>query len=113
VVTYATRPHGDLSPLLATGGAVNHGGFSDAGVDAALEQVRRLGPGPERTAAWLSLGRLVEERQPLIFLYVVEEAALVRRTLDGVGAAGDWLDLTRARFAAAPVGGAAEKAAAR
>jgi peptide/nickel transport system substrate-binding protein len=113
VVTYATRPHGDLSPLLATGAAVNHGGFSDAGVDAALEQVRRMGPGPERASAWRALGRLVEDRQPLIILYAVEEAALVRRTLDGVGAAGDWLDLTRARFAATPGGDSAEKAAAR
>lgn len=99
VLTFATRQSGDLSPLLGSGGAVNYGGFSDPGIDAALEAVRRLAPGLEREAAWLSMGRLVQDKQPVVFLYAVEEAVLVRRTLRDVAPSGDWVDLLRATVA--------------
>ena len=99
MLTFATRQGGDLSPLIGSGGAVNYGGFSDPGIDAALEAVRRLAPGPPREAAWLHMGRLVEEKQPVVFLYALEEAVLVRRTLLDVAPSGDWLDLLRATVA--------------
>jgi len=107
VLTFATRPDVDLGPLLGTNGASNHGGFSDAEVDRALDDIRREAPGAVRDAAKLRLGRRVRELQPVLFLYAVEEAALVRRSFEGWSAAGDWLDLTRVRVAATPPAGPA------
>jgi peptide/nickel transport system substrate-binding protein len=96
VLTFASRADADLSPLLGTGGALNYGGLSDAEVDRALEDLRRLPSGAERDGARLRLGRRLQELEPALFLYAVEEEALVRRTLPGIVPSGDWLDLLHA-----------------
>ena len=89
------REDEDPSPLFATGGAFNFGGYQSAAMDAQLDTLR-ITPGPARRRPILTeIARLIAAEQPVLFLYRHDVPALVSNRVHGLAAVGDRLDFLR------------------
>jgi peptide/nickel transport system substrate-binding protein len=74
-------------------GGQNYGAFRDAGVDALLDRLRTLPPGPERAALDRQLHRRIHEEQPYTFLGCPEVDSLVAARVGGYAPSATGLGL--------------------
>ena len=89
------RPDEDPSPLFASDGLFNYGGYQSSALDALWERLR-VAPGEAGRRPLLEqIARIVADEQPVIFLYRTDVPALVSTRVHGLAAVGDRLDLRR------------------
>lgn len=92
LVERPTPPGRDLYALVGSHGAENFGGLSSQKVDQAIFAWR--GGSGDEAALW----RAVLAEAALVPLFRHGEVALKSRALEGIRPAGDWLDLSAARW---------------
>jgi peptide/nickel transport system substrate-binding protein len=91
----------DLTPLVGTGGALNVGGFSHAGIDAVLARLGAWESG-DRAAAMAELAALVAVEAPLVAIVTPEPYGLIHRRVRGARVIGGWLCLRELVLAKEP-----------
>jgi peptide/nickel transport system substrate-binding protein len=88
-------PDEDPSPLFASGGLFNYGGYQSPALDPLWERLR-VAPGEAgRRPLLQQIARIIADEQPVIFLYRADVPALVSTRVHGLAANGDRLDLRR------------------
>jgi peptide/nickel transport system substrate-binding protein len=91
----------DLAAVLKTGGELNYSYYTNSLVDAYIEQAEAQEDPEVVVAAYNEIEKLLLEDNPIIGMYVIQNAAIVRNELRGVrrellfpqdilGSAGEW-----------------------
>lgn len=81
----------DLSPLFASGGGKNFGGFSDPRVDAVLAGIREAWEPGARWSAMKQLGDLVAETCPIVPLTAPDPYGLISTRVHDVATRSGWI----------------------
>jgi peptide/nickel transport system substrate-binding protein len=93
IIDYRGRVDEDLAPLLASGGARNHGGLSSPPVDATCAALQRVWEPGARRPLLTQLAALLAAEMPFIPLVAPTPRGLVARRLGGVAVSDGWLTL--------------------
>ncbi|MBI4511850.1 MAG: peptide ABC transporter substrate-binding protein [Deltaproteobacteria bacterium] len=90
VMEFRGRVDDDLSPLVATGGSLNLGGFSSPTVDAACAALDRTWEPEARASRVAELARLLVTEMPFIPLVAPDPVGLVQRRVKGLVVSDGW-----------------------
>jgi peptide/nickel transport system substrate-binding protein len=84
LVGIAPRVDSDLSPLLHSRGALNHGAYANNTVDAHLDALRTAIAADDRRRAAQQLHRLLAEDPPFSILYAPVEIMVASKRVRGL-----------------------------